>query len=265
MTAAGTAQDGGSIYDTHDSLVTGIVQSAEQLGQSVIGSSASQGLSELVQFAEDPMGAVMQAGLSFLEQAIQVVLEPLQHLMDDPGSAQGSAQQLQQHADTMRQMAQDHSQDAEQLGSDWQGAAADGYRQVAGRTSGQLASMGRVLEGAGSLTTSASGLVSGLRSMVIKVITEMVQNLMPGGVSALAAAPETFGASIAMFVAEALGVAAKVAAEIASKISSLKSALSQIDGYFGQLGQALEQLSADVFGPAGGSAGAGSPAPAGGG
>ena len=237
-----------SIYDTHDSMVSGIEQNAEQLGQPVIGGASSNGLAKAVSFAQDPVQTVLSAGLPFLEQAVRIAMEPLQHLMDDPRAAQQSAQQLQQQGTTLRQLAQEHAQDAGSL-SDWQGSAADNYRKVAGRTSDQLASMGRVMEGAGNLTTSASGLVSGLRGMVTQLISDMVRNLLPGGVSALAAAPETAGASIAMFTAEALGVAAQVATEIAGRISSLQSALGQIDGFLGQLGSALDQLSGEVFGP----------------
>ena len=237
-----------SIYDAHDSMVSGIERNAEQLGRPVIGGASSNGLSQAVSFAEDPVHTVLSAGLPFLEQAVRIAMEPLQHLMDDPRAAQQSAQQLQQQGTTLRQLAQEHSQDAGSL-SDWQGAAADSYRKVAGRTSDQLAAMGRVMEGAGNLTTSASGLVSGLRGLVTQLISDMVRNLLPGGVSALAAAPETAGASIAMFTAEALGVAAQVATEIAGRISSLQAALGQIDAFLGQLGSALEQLSGDVFGP----------------
>lgn len=255
--SSGGGPNGDSIYGTHDSLVGKIEQAVEQLGQNLIGGASSSGLSELVSFAEDPVGTLLSAGLSFLMQVVQLVVEPLQQLEADPGAVRDSAQQYHDQASGLRQLAQDHAQDAGSLGEDWQGDTADRYRQVASQTSGQLASFGRVLEGAGNVTTSAGGLVSGLRSLVIKAVSELIERLIPGGVSALAAAPETFGASLAIFLADALGVAAKLATDIISKIRSLKDALSEVDNAFDQLGSLAEQLAGGMFGPEGGSSGSG--------
>lgn len=247
----GSTNDGSSIYNNHDSLVSSIEQAVESLGHGVIGQASSGGLASVVSFAQDPVGTLVSAGLDFLMQAVELVIEPLKQLEADPSAVQSSAQQFHPLAQSIKRMAQEHAQDSSSLSNDWQGDAADKYQAVSSRTSGQLASMGRVLEGAGNVTTSSGGLVSGLRNLVTKLISDLVERLIPGGVAALAAAPETFGASIPMFVAEALGVAVQVATEIASKISSLQGALGQVEQFFDQLGGLIDQLSNDLFGASG--------------
>lgn len=239
-----TATTGAGIFDNYNSLVQSIQDDSRSEGEKVCGVAvdAASAITDTVSFAMDPLAGIVSAGVGWLLEHVQFLREPLDALMGNPDEIQQNVDQLKTQAANVAQLADQHKQDQQAVKDSWSGQAGDAFHSSMDRLGGELASLGKLVEGSASVVGMSGALVTTLRGMVRDLIADLVSELVEGALVAAASAVFTFGASIAGFIGFAVGRAAALAAKIASQVAKLVAGLVRQGGRLGQLGNSMSDL-----------------------
>jgi uncharacterized protein YukE len=243
--AVTTSTSGAGILDSYSSLVQSIQDGSQSEGQKVCGVAvdAAGAISDTVSFAMDPLAGILTAGVGWLFEHVQFLREPLDALMGDPDEIQQNVDQLKAQAANLAQLADQHNQDQQAVKPGWSGDAGDAFHSSMDRLGGELASLGKTVEGSASVVAMSGALVTTLRGIVLDLISSLIAELIEGALVAAATAVITFGASIAGFIGYAVGRAAALGAKIAGQIAKLVSGLARQGSRLSQLGDAMGRLS----------------------
>lgn len=249
MTAAvTTSTSGAGIFDSYNSLVQSIQDDSESEGEKVCGVaiSAAGTVADTVSFAMDPLAGILTAGVGWLFEHVKFLREPLDALMGNPDEIQQNVDQLKAQAADIRQLADQHKQDQQAVKNSWTGQAGDAFHRSMDQLGGELASLGKTVEGSASVVAISGALVTTMRNMVRDLISSLIAELIEGALIAAASAVFTFGASIAGFIGYAVGRAAALGAKIAGQISKLIAGMARQGSRLGKLGEAMSQLSKNL-------------------
>jgi uncharacterized protein YukE len=169
----------------------------------------------------DPVGVLLQYGVSWIIEHVKPLTEALDWLAGDP--AQISAQ-----AQTWRNVASDLRTDVDNLlravqwdVSEWTGAAADAYRAWAKQQQQALEGLAKGAEAMAAITEGAGFLIAAVRILVRDAIATLVSRLIVYAAEELA----SFGLATPLVVEQVTTLIASWAGKIARWLKSLLSSL----------------------------------------
>ncbi|MCT2585514.1 WXG100 family type VII secretion target [Actinophytocola gossypii] len=216
---------GAGIFESYSELIGAATEEGEKDAAQIAVASVTVGLDTLGMVL-DPLGSVFAAGVGWLIEHIGFLREPLDLLMGDPEAIKANAALLQMEVAKINACADEHETALNAVKA-WQGEAADNWRASMNKLTEEIRSLGVAVSGTSDLTVQAGVGIAAGRAVVRDIIAAVIGGLIAGALVAAAAAFFTFGASIAGFVATAIGVACSTAAKIARLISKLTGLLGR--------------------------------------
>jgi len=186
----------------------------------------------------DPVGVLLQYGVSWIIEHVKPLSEALDWLAGDPGQIAGQAQ-------TWRNVANDLQADADNLVraaqwdiSEWTGAAADAYRGWAKQQQQALEGLAKGAEAMAAITEGAGFLIAAVRIMVRDAIATLVSRLIVYAVEELA----SFGFATPLVVEQVATLCASWASKIAQWLRGLLKSLQTLAKNSKVLERAIEEL-----------------------
>src|SRR6201991_5107076 len=183
---------------------------------------------DVMDVAGDPLGAIGGAGLGWVLGAISFLREPFDVLKGNSGSVSSSAQSwgssgssLASTADLFRQASTDQTRN-------WTGTAADGYRAASNNQANGIQALAQANQAVSGAMQQGGQAVAQARKSVMDLISEAVQKIIQICIEALSKSWLSFGASIAMGIAQSVQKAVATAQKMAQEIQSLIQTLQKI-------------------------------------
>jgi uncharacterized protein YukE len=138
---------------------------------------AGGGLDALA-LVSDPVGALLQYGIAWLIEHVKPLSEALDWLAGDPGQIAG-------HAHTWRNVASELRQESDSLAravrfdlGEWEGAAAEAYRNWADKRDQSLQALAKASDTMALITEGAGMLIGTVRIMVRDAVATVVSRLI---------------------------------------------------------------------------------------
>ncbi|CAM3186867.1 hypothetical protein SAXI111661_21855 [Saccharomonospora xinjiangensis] len=212
---------------------------------------------DLLGSTSSPLSALSSAGCDFLTPMISFLEEPLGELKGEPGAVSGSAGEHDGAAQGANAVADDYRSTVEDETSEWSGPAKTDYVQTAEKLVDGVKSIAEAAATNAKAMIAAGEVVAQVADIVTRLITEAVGKIVPIMTEAIAAAPATFGMSIAQAIPQCVAIAVDYAGQIAAKLAALlasgENLVTLLEGAVGLLDVVKEGL--NVVGDlAGGSA-----------
>lgn len=168
-----------------------------------------------------PLTALASAGCDFLTPVISFLEEPLHQLRGQPDQVSGPAGQHQQSAQGANSLADDYGSTVHGETSQWSGNAKANYGDTAGKLVDGIKSVAETAATNSKAMIAAGEVVAQVVDIVTRLITEAVGKIVPIMTQAIAAAPATFGASIAEAIPQCVAIAVDYGGQIAGKLGEL--------------------------------------------
>jgi hypothetical protein len=189
-------------------------------------------------FVSDPVGVLLQYGVSWIIEHVEPLSQALDWLAGDPGQIAG-------HAQTWRNVAVSLAGQADELGTvvrrdvaDWSGTAAAAYRDWTGQQQAAIAALGRAAETMAALTEGAGFLIAAVRVLVRDAIATCVSRLVVYAAEELA----SFGFATPLVVEQVTTTVAAWAAKIARLLRGLLASLRNLMPIIRRLGELIDEL-----------------------
>lgn len=215
-------------------------------GSSGKGSGAGQGSGggglDTLNDTTDPLGGLASGGVGWLIEHVAFLREPLDYLTGDPGAIKQHARHWQDVAEQLTALGEQRKTGARGT-SDWQGEAADCYRQTAGNQTEAIRTAASAAENLAGQVLAAGEFLGTVRQLVKDLIAAFVEALVGRALVAAALAVETLGASVAAFIASAVAEAAAVATRCVKEVTKAIEVLGLLSQGLQALGGALEGIS----------------------
>lgn len=186
----------------------------------------------------DPLGTLMQYGLSWLMEHIRPLSEALDWLAGDPA-------QIAAHSQTWRNVAASLRSDVATFGrgagtgvSGWQGTAATAYQTWASRQKAVLGGLASAADTMASISDGVAYLIAGVRVMVRDAIATVVSR-------AIDYAGEeffSFGLATPWVIEQVSTLVASWSARIGRWITALRDSVGRLTSAMGRLGEIVEAL-----------------------
>lgn len=188
--------------------------SAELAGEPVVsldmlGSTAS------------PLSALASAGCDFLIPMVSFLEEPLGQLRGEPESVSGPAGEHERAAQAASSVAEDYDSTVIGETGEWSGDAKANYLDTATKITDGILSIAETAGTNAKAMIAAGEVVAQAVDVVTRLITEAVGKIVPILTEAIAAAPATFGASIAQAIPQCVAIAVDYGGQIAGKLGAL--------------------------------------------
>lgn len=169
----------------------------------------------------NPLSALASAGCDFLTPIISFLEEPLQQLRGEPNSVSEPAGQHDSAASSAASVADDYRSTVDGETSGWSGNSKQNYTDTASKLVDGVKSVAEAAATNSAALTAAGQVVAQVADIVTRLVTEAVGKIVPIMTEAIAAAPATFGASIAQAIPECVSIAVDYGGRIAAKLSAL--------------------------------------------
>ena len=207
------------------------------------------GLDALAMIA-DPVGALLQYGVSWLIEHVKPLSDALDWLAGDP-------RQIATHAQTWRNVAGSLRGDAAELAravrsdaSEWAGAAGDAYRARAQQQQQCLGGLASAADAMAAVTEGAGYLIAAVRILVRDAIATVVSRLVVYAAEEVA----SLGLATPLVIAQVTTLIASWAAKIARMLSALIRSLHKLSGESRMLARLIDELKS-ILGRLGGKGG----------
>ena len=197
---------------------------------------------DVIGLAGDPMGAISSAGVGWVLGAVSFLREPFDILKGDPGAITGSAQSWLTAGNNLSSTAQQYRQASTTQTSNWVGNAGTGYRTASGNQASGLEALAKAGQAVSSAITKAGQAVAQARKTVLDLISEAVQKIIQICVEALSKSWLSFGASVAMGIAQSVQKAVSTAQKTMSEIQKVVQTLQNIIKTVQQIVQTVQQV-----------------------
>jgi hypothetical protein len=198
---------------------------------------AGAGLDGLA-LVSDPVGALLQYGISWLIEHVKPLSEALDWLAGDPG-------QISAHAQTWRNVGSSLRAESDELAkaarfdlAEWHGAAAEAYRRWAGERDRSLQALAKAADTAALITEAAGMLIGTVRIMVRDAVATVVSRLIVYAGELIA----TAGLATPLVAEQVSTLCASWAAKIARRLRDLIASLRKLLRNSEELGRLIEQL-----------------------
>lgn len=216
--------EGGGVFDALADAAAPLVGAQRDAG-GVASDVAGAGV-ELMGAAMDPLNALASAGVGWLIEHLEFLHEPLDWLAGDPTVITAQAQTWHNVSAELGAVAGDYERALAGLHG-WDGAAVQSYRGAAQSYTGALRAGSAHAAGVSESISTAGALVGTTRALIRDWIAELAGRLVVKAFLALAAAPETLGASLAAFATHAIASAAALASKISARVARLLERLGR--------------------------------------
>lgn len=219
MTA--TATDAGTIAALLNELrtTTSAIAGDEWL-TSDLAATPKAGIGELGSNGK-PLQALDSAGVGFLTPMISFLEEPLNQLKGNPDGVQQGAGEFQDASKAAAALADEYSSKASSETSGWSGQSATDYAKTGKELVDGVLSVAETALTNASALIKAGQVVAQVVAEVTRLITEAIGKIVPIMTQAIAAAPATFGQSIAVAIPQCVQIAVDCGGQIAAKLGEL--------------------------------------------
>jgi uncharacterized protein YukE len=187
---------------------------------------------------DDPVGALLQYGVSWLIEHVKPLSEALDWLAGDPA-------QIAAHAQTWRNVASALHGNVTDLAAAqtndiayWRGPAAQAYQAWAGQQRDAITGLAKAAETMAIVTEAAAFLVAGVRYMVRNAIATVVSRLIVYAGEEAA----TFGLGTPIVVEQVTTLVASWASRIAGWLRALLASLRRLMPIIRRLGDLINDL-----------------------
>ncbi|WP_228713683.1 WXG100 family type VII secretion target [Prauserella endophytica] len=193
-----------------------------------------------------PLSALASAGCDFLTPMISFLEEPLGQLRGEPDSVSGPAGEHESAAQGAGSVAREYGSTVDKETSEWSGDAKTNYTETATKLVDGITSIAETAATNSKAMIAAGEVVAQVVDIVTRLITEAVGKIVPIMTQAIAAAPATFGASIAQAIPQCVAIAVDYGGQIAAKLAALlasgENLVKLIEGAVGVLNVVKEGL-----------------------
>jgi hypothetical protein len=258
IVAAPTSGTTSSKANQAQSLLTNIKSTADAMERGdVLGSAmgVANVAIDVIGIAGDPMGAISSAGVGWVLNAVKFLREPFDVLMGNPSAITSSAQSWMTASRNLSQTAAQYRQAATTQTCNWTGAAGNGYRTASANQANGLESLAKAAQAVSGAMTQAGKALAAARKVVMDLISEAVNKIIQICIEALSSSWLSFGASIALGIAQsvqkAVSTAQKLLTELQKAISTLQKIIQtvqQILSLVQQVKQLLDQIGGKATG-----------------
>ncbi|SFB43617.1 hypothetical protein SAMN05216266_111113 [Amycolatopsis marina] len=201
---------------------------------SMLGSTAS------------PLSALASAGCDFLIPMISFLEEPLGQLRGEPASVSSPSTDHDGAAQAANTVADDYTSTAGNETSEWSGEARADYSATVTTLTDGIKSVAEVAATNSKAIIAAGEVVAQVVDIVTRLITEAVGKIVPIMTEAIAAAPATFGMSIAQAIPQCVAIAVDYGGRILAKLGALlasgENLIKLVEGALGVLEVVKEGL-----------------------
>ncbi len=199
--------------------------------------AVSAGLDTLA-LVSDPVGALLQYGISWIIEHVKPLSEALDWLAGDPA-------QIAAHAQTWRNVAAALTDQAAELAkqvrwdvADWTGTAGAAYRDWSKQQQDAITGLARASETMAAITEGAGVLIAGVRLLVRDAIATVVSRLIVYAAELVA----TAGLATPLVIEQVTTLVASWAAKIARWLRGLLASLRRLLPIIRRLGQLIGEL-----------------------
>lgn len=199
--------------------------------------AAGAGLDGLA-LVSDPIGALLQYGVSWLIEHVKPLSDVLDWLAGDPGA-------IARHAQTWRTVAASLGTESDALAqaarldlTDWSGAAAQAYRQWVAARERSLRALGSAADTMASIIESAGALIGTVRVMVRDAVATVVSRLVVYAAEVVG----SLGLATPLVVEQVSALCASWAARIARWLRALISSLHKLTRLGARLAELINSL-----------------------
>lgn len=197
---------------------------------------------DIIGIAGDPMGAITSAGVGWVLNAVSFLREPFDVLLGNPSAITGSSQSWMTAANSLSNTAAQYRQKANTQTCNWTGRAGNGYRAASNNQANGLEALAKACKVVSSAIDQAGKAVAQARKVVLDLITEAVNKIIQICIEALASSWLSFGASIAMGIAQSVQKAVTTAQKTIKKIKDVIETLQKIIKTVQQIIQLVKQV-----------------------
>ncbi|NKE59552.1 hypothetical protein FXN61_23180 [Lentzea sp. PSKA42] len=178
---------------------------------------------EISQLGSDgkPLQALDSAGVGFLTPMISFLEEPLNQLRGNPDGVQQGAGEFQNASKAAAALAEEYSSKAGSETSGWSGQSATDYAKTGKELADGVLSVAETALTNATALIKAGEVVAQVVAEVTRLITEAIGKIVPIMTEAIAAAPATFGQSIAVAIPQCVQIAVDCGVQIAAKLAEL--------------------------------------------
>lgn len=199
--------------------------------------TAGAGLDTLA-LVSDPVGTLLQYGISWLIEHIKPLTDALEWLAGDPAQIAAHAQTWRNVASGLTASTADLAHAGETNLVDWHGAASDAYRARAAQQRDAIESLAKAAELVATVTEAAGMLIAAVRIMVRDAIATLVSRLAVYAAELLA----SLGAATPVVVEQVTTLCASWAAKIARWLKALINSLRNLRSTIGKLWTLIENI-----------------------
>jgi uncharacterized protein YukE len=197
----------------------------------------------------DPVGALLQYGISWLIEHVKPLSEALDWLAGDPGQIAAHAQTWRNVASSLRAESDDLAKAARLDLTEWQGAAADAYGRWVSDRDQSLQALAKASDTLALITEGAGMLIGTVRMMVRDAVATVVSRLIVYAGELIA----TAGLATPVVVEQVSTLCASWAAKIGRWLKSLLSSVRNLMRESDELANLIERLKRTLgVGPHGG-------------
>ncbi|MET8760121.1 hypothetical protein [Lentzea sp. NPDC004782] len=168
-----------------------------------------------------PLQALDSAGVGFLTPMISFLEEPLNQLKGNPDGVQQGSGEFERAGQKATTLARDYQGKAASETSGWSGQSATDYAKTGKQLADGVLSVAETALTSATALIKAGQVVAQVVAEVTRLITEAVGKIVPIMTEAVAAAPATFGQSIAVAIPQCVQIAVDCGAQIAAKLGEL--------------------------------------------
>jgi hypothetical protein len=194
-----------------------------------------------------PMSAMDSAGVGFLVPMISFLEEPLDQLRGDPDAVSAGAGEFDGAARGATSVADEYRESAGAETSTWSGQAGSDYLRTGADLADGILSVAETSLTSAKAMIGAGEVVAQVLDIVTRLVAEAVGRIVPIMTEAVAAAPATFGQSIAVAIPRCVRIAVDHAGQIAGKLAALlasgENLVKLVDAALGVLQIVKEALS----------------------
>jgi Transglycosylase SLT domain len=197
---------------------------------------------DVLDIVGDPLGAISSAGFGWVLGAVSFLREPFDVLKGNSGSVTSSAQSFGESGLSLFDTADQFRQAATDQTRSWTGVAADGYRAASTNQANGLAALGQANQAVANAMQQGGQAVAQARQTVMDLISEAVQKIIQICIEALSKSWLSFGASIAMGIAQSVQQAVSTGQKLMQEIQSLIQTLQKIIQVIQKVVQIAQQV-----------------------
>ncbi|MFD8495216.1 hypothetical protein [Amycolatopsis sp. NPDC059657] len=168
-----------------------------------------------------PLSAIAGAGFGMVMDLVSFLEEPLKQLEGDPSPVSSNSRSLHGAGQNLDSAADSYRESADQETTGWSGGAGANYRDTSKKHADGIKALGQASTAVSHALSGAGQVVARVTELVTGLITEAAGKIIPIMTQAVAAAPATFGASVAAAIPQIVQIAVEYGQKIAEKMGTL--------------------------------------------